>query len=74
MLMNRTVKHQITGEQITFLETAEETQGKYLYIEVALPPQGDGPPLHSHDEFEEEFEVIFGQLTVTLGKDTAPGR
>ena len=69
MLMNRTVKHQITGEQITFLETAEETQGKYLYIEVALPPQGDGPPLHSHDEFEEEFEVISGQLTVTLGKE-----
>ena len=25
MFMNRTVKHQITGEQITFLETAEET-------------------------------------------------
>ena len=52
--MNRTVKHKVTGEQITFLETADETQGKYLYIEVALPPQGDGPPLHSHDEFEEE--------------------
>ena len=67
--MNRTVKHQITGEQITFLETAEETLGKYLYIEVALPPQGDGPPLHSHDEFEEEFEVVSGQLTVTLGKE-----
>ena len=67
--MNRTVKHQITGEQITFLETAEETQGNYLYIEVALPPQGDGPPLHSHDKFEEEFEVISGQLTVTLGKE-----
>ena len=67
--MNRTVKHQITGEQITFLETSEETQGKYLYIEVALPPQGDGPPLHSHDKFEEEFEVVSGQLTVTLGKE-----
>ena len=58
--MNRSVKHQITGEQITFLETAEETKGKYLYIEVALPPQGDGPPLHSHDECEEEFELISG--------------
>lgn len=67
--MNRTVKHQITGEQITFLETAEQSQGKYLYIEVTLPPQGDGPPLHVHDEFEEEFEVISGQLTVSLGKE-----
>ena len=67
--MDRTVQHQITGEQITFLETAEDSQGEYLYIEVTLPPQGDGPPLHVHDEFEEAFEVISGQLTVTLGKE-----
>lgn len=67
--MQRTVKHQITGEQITFLETAEETAGKFLHIEVSLPAQGDGPPLHLHDEFEEEFEVISGQLTVKLGKE-----
>lgn len=66
--LERTVVHKATGETITFLETAEETNGKYLYIEVSLPPQGDGPPLHVHDEFEEEFEVISGQLTVTLGK------
>ena len=30
--MNRTVKHQVTGEQITFLETADETQGKYAIL------------------------------------------
>lgn len=67
--MQRTVKNKVTGEQITFLETAEETNGRYLYIEVSLPPQGDGPPLHIHDEFEEEFEVISGRLTVTIGKE-----
>lgn len=67
--MKRTVVNQITGEQITFLETAEETNGEHLLIEVTLPPQGDGPPLHLHDEFEEEFEVISGKLTVTLGKE-----
>ncbi len=68
-MMKRTVVNQITGEQITFLETAEETNGEHLLIEVTLPPQGDGPPLHLHDEFEEEFEVISGKLTVTLGKE-----
>lgn len=67
--MQRTVVNKVTGEAITFLETAEETNGQYLYIEVSLPPQGDGPPLHLHDEFEEEFEVISGKLTVTLGKN-----
>lgn len=66
--MKRIVENQITGEKINFLETAEETQGKYLQIEVSLPAQGDGPPLHSHDEFEEEFEVISGKLTVKLSK------
>ena len=67
--MKQTVTNQVTGEAITFLETAAETNGKYLYIQVALPPNGDGPPLHKHDEFEEEFEVISGNLTVTLGKE-----
>ncbi|MFC5703316.1 cupin domain-containing protein [Cohnella faecalis] len=66
--MERTVTNQVTGEQITFIETAEDTDGKYLLIEVALPPYGKGPPLHIHDRFEEEFEVVSGKLTVTLGK------
>lgn len=66
--MEQTVTHKVTGEQITFLETAKATNGQYLLIEVALPPHGKGPPLHIHDRFEEEFEVISGKLTVTLGK------
>ncbi|UVI27415.1 cupin domain-containing protein [Paenibacillus spongiae] len=66
--MEPMVTNKVTGEQITFLETAKETNGEYLLIEVALPPHGDGPPLHIHDRFEEEFEVISGKLTVTLGK------
>lgn len=66
--MKQTVINQATGEQITFLETARDTKGKYLLIEVALPPFGKGPPLHIHDQFEEEFEVLTGTLTVTLNK------
>lgn len=66
--MEQTVTNQVTGEQITFLETAQDTNGEYLLIEVSLPPFGKGPPLHIHDRFEEEFEVISGKLTVTLGK------
>ncbi|ETT66559.1 MULTISPECIES: cupin domain-containing protein [Paenibacillus] len=66
--MEQTVKNKVTGEQITFLETAKDTEGEYLLIEVALPPFGKGPPLHIHDQLEEQFEVITGKLTVTLGK------
>ncbi|QFG01003.1 cupin domain-containing protein [Psychrobacillus glaciei] len=67
--MKRTVVNQVTSEKITFLQTAEETDGKYLSIEAALPPQGNGTPLHMHDESEEKFEVVSGKLTVTLGKE-----
>jgi len=62
------VTNKVTGEQITFLETVKDTNGQYSLIEVTLPPYGKGPPLHIHDRFEEEFEVISGKLTVTLGK------
>lgn len=65
----RTITHRYTGEQITFLKTIKETDGEFLYIEVALPPFGKGPPLHLHDKFEEEFEVVSGKLTLTLEKE-----
>lgn len=61
-----TVTHRFTGEAITFLETATETSGKHLLIEVYLPPFGQGPPLHIHDEFVETFTVLEGTLTVTV--------
>lgn len=65
-MLAQTVTHRYTGEAITFLETAADTNGQYLRIEVSLPPQGDGPPLHYHDEFVEVFTVKEGTLTVTV--------
>ncbi|GEK32897.1 cupin domain-containing protein [Kurthia sibirica] len=67
-MLKRSVQHKYTKEQITFVETAKDTNGAYLLIEVSLPPNGDGPPLHVHDEFVEEFMVLSGVLTVTVGK------
>ncbi|GEN45434.1 cupin domain-containing protein [Alkalibacillus haloalkaliphilus] len=65
----RSIKNKLTGEKITFLETSRETDGDYEYIEVDLPPAGEGPPLHFHNNFEEQFEVRDGQLKVTKGKE-----
>lgn len=64
MALAQTIKHRFTQEQITFLQSASETAGQLLHIEVKLPPHGDGPPLHVHDSFEEAFEVVEGKLTV----------
>lgn len=63
-MLPNTVKHRYTGEQITFVERTKD----YTIIEVSLPPNGDGPPLHKHDCYEERFEVVSGQLTVTIDK------
>jgi mannose-6-phosphate isomerase-like protein (cupin superfamily) len=64
----RTLKHRYTGEQVTFLETTEETRGAHLYLEVRLPPFGKGPPLHQHDTFEEAFECRSGILSIQQSK------
>lgn len=67
-LLARTVQHKYTGESITFLQSAAETAGQYLLIEVALPAQGEGPPLHCHDRFVEQFVVMQGKLTVNINR------
>lgn len=64
---SKTITHKFTGEKITFLETSQNTNGDYEYIEVFLPPSGEGPPLHMHQNFEEKFEVIEGELQVQNG-------
>ncbi|MCD8508792.1 MAG: cupin domain-containing protein [Bacillus sp. (in: Bacteria)] len=66
---NRTIEHGITGEKITFVESCHETNGEYLKIKVELPPNGDGPPLHYHAAFEELFEVIEGELAITVEEE-----
>ncbi|MEE1131727.1 MAG: cupin domain-containing protein [Caryophanon sp.] len=69
-MLAQTITHKYTGEQITFVETAEQTNGKHLLIEVTLPPFGDGPPLHVHDSFVEHFTVLEGTLTVIVDETT----
>lgn len=42
--VKQTVTNKVTGEQITFIETAKDTNGEYLLIKVALPPRGKVDP------------------------------
>src|SRR3712207_4303861 len=50
----------------TFLETSEETGGKYTLIEIELAPGGGNGP-HYHLTYDEHFEVLKGTLEVQLG-------
>ena len=64
------IENPITGERITFLKTARDTNGELLRFEYLVPPHTPGPPLHVHPYQEERFvEILSGKLQANLGKD-----
>jgi len=42
--------------------TQEETDGRYVEVEVVIDPGAGGAPRHVHPEQEERFEVTDGRL------------
>jgi len=68
--MTRTVTNPVTGHQVTFLQTADETGGELLQIEYIVPSREEPfqtIPLHLHSIVEERFEVLSGLLGLALG-------
>jgi quercetin dioxygenase-like cupin family protein len=61
------IKNSISGEQITFLRTAADTDGHHLDIELRLAPDGHVPGAHVHPEQEERFEVLEGAMKFRMG-------
>ncbi|MGD2078415.1 MAG: cupin domain-containing protein [Chloroflexota bacterium] len=66
--MNKTVRNPAIGHRVTFLQTAEQTNGELLQIMYAVegPETHSAIPLHIHLQCEERFEVVDGQLGVVL--------
>jgi quercetin dioxygenase-like cupin family protein len=56
-----------TGQEIRILQTAEDTDGELLEVESVLPPHAPEPPAHYHPQQDERFEVLAGEVVVTLG-------
>jgi quercetin dioxygenase-like cupin family protein len=66
----QTIENPLSGETITFRETAADTGGEYLEIELNLAPGGTVPGLHVHPEQEERFEVLAGRMRFRMGLRT----
>jgi quercetin dioxygenase-like cupin family protein len=66
----QTLHNPVSGEQITFLRTAADTDGAQLEFEVTLTPDGHVPGAHVHPEQEERFEVLEGTMKFRLGLRT----
>lgn len=69
MPSTRTIENPIVKDKVTFLETSTETNGAYTHILIELAPSG-GAQLHYHDDLEEEFEALKGELTLVADGQT----
>lgn len=64
--VGKRIANPISGESFVFLQTAAETNGEAFQFEWTLKPDGVMPFAHRHMRQTETFEVIAGQLTVTI--------
>ena len=65
-----TVENPVTGERVTFLETAAETNGERVLIDVTVEPDGFVAAAHVHPYQSERFEIVEGTLEFKVGKET----
>jgi quercetin dioxygenase-like cupin family protein len=63
----QTIENPVSGEKITFLQTARDTGGELLEIELELSPDGSVPGAHVHPEQTETFHVLEGTMKFRMG-------
>ena len=61
------IHNPVSGERITFLQTARDTGGELLEFELELTPDGHVPGAHVHPEQEERFYVQSGRMKFRKG-------
>ena len=60
--VGQTIEHPLSGERLTFLETAATTGGDLLKISIEMAPGGILGAAHIHPRAQEEFEVLGGRI------------
>ncbi|MFE4108541.1 cupin domain-containing protein [Almyronema epifaneia] len=61
-----TIVNPVTGDRMTILQSADQSQGNTAKIRFDLPPGAQGSPLHYHTEMDETFTVLQGCLTMEV--------
>jgi quercetin dioxygenase-like cupin family protein len=65
-IKNKTLCNPKTKQDIRFLQTSKDTDGKLLEMEASFNPHSKEPVPHYHPYQEEDFTVLFGELTVRI--------
>ena len=63
----QTVVNPATGERVTFVKTAADTDGELLELVLVWPRAGERAPAHVHPEMEERYEVLSGTAAFSIG-------
>lgn len=62
------IENPVSGERITFRETAADTGGELLAFDLELAADGHVPGMHVHPTQEERFEVVSGTMRFRKGR------
>lgn len=60
------INNKKTGQQISFIQTADDTGGELLEMESLFQPHSTEPVAHYHPLQEEHFTVLEGELCVRI--------
>jgi quercetin dioxygenase-like cupin family protein len=69
-----TLDNPATGETIIFRRTSAETDGEAVVVEMIVEPHGCVAAAHVHPHQSERFEVLEGELALSVGDDQLTAR
>ena len=55
------------GSSLRFIETAADTGGERVVVEISYSGAGGRPPVHLHPSQRERFEVLEGEIHAVVG-------
>jgi len=64
-----TIENPITGERLTFIQTASDTDGEVTVVEVTVRPDGFVAAAHVHPKQTEIFQIVSGRMGAKLGRE-----
>lgn len=65
-IKNKFIFNPKTKQEIRFIQTSRETQGRLLEMETTYNMRSPEPPPHYHPRQHEDFRVLEGELTVRI--------
>lgn len=63
------VTNPITGEALRFVQTAADTGGEAVVVEVTVEPNGFVAATHVHPHQSERFEIVSGRVGFRVGRE-----